>query len=163
MAGFTQSEIDALVSCPKGVSDPPKRTMRLDGSHWRNDAGLLATDGTVGEFGVFMRRSEDFPENFSVGLKYRPGDGRDTITLIRCNGRHSPLNAPGPALHTTFHVHRASEAALEEGRRAESDASATQQYASYEEAVQYFVDAINLNGEDRAKHFPNQTQGVLSF
>lgn len=40
----------------------------------RNDMTLVAED-RPGEFNVFFRRSEDFPENFSIGLSYDQKDG----------------------------------------------------------------------------------------
>ena len=39
-----------------------------------------------------MRRSEDLPENFSVGLVFLPGDGTGEVTLLRCNGPHGAYN-----------------------------------------------------------------------
>lgn len=63
MAVYSQKDIDDLIACPKTVSDPPKKDMRLVDADWRNDAKLIATDNTTGEFHVFMRKNEDFPEN----------------------------------------------------------------------------------------------------
>jgi hypothetical protein len=77
VAAYSEDQIKELIACPKTVSDPPKKEMRLFGADWRNDMTLTATNGTEGEFSVFMRKSEDFPENFSIGLKYQPNDGED--------------------------------------------------------------------------------------
>ena len=41
------------------------------GAHWRNDMKLVAANAKVdGEFSVFIRRSEDLPENSCIGLMY---------------------------------------------------------------------------------------------
>ena len=45
---------------------------------------LVAADPVAGEFQVFMRRSDEFPENFSIGLIYQPNDERGEIVLMRC-------------------------------------------------------------------------------
>ena len=37
---YTQQEIDDLIGCPKVVSEPPKREMKLDRGHFRNDMRL---------------------------------------------------------------------------------------------------------------------------
>lgn len=66
---YAQHEIDELIACPKMVSEAPKRDMKLDRGHFRNDMRLKSTNGKL-EFRVFMRRSEDLPENFSVGLAF---------------------------------------------------------------------------------------------
>jgi hypothetical protein len=58
---YTQQEIDDLIACPKVVSEAPKREMKLDRGHFRNDMRLKSTEL---EFRVFMRRSEDLPEKF---------------------------------------------------------------------------------------------------
>ncbi|MGA3099410.1 MAG: hypothetical protein ABSF25_23395 [Bryobacteraceae bacterium] len=53
---YTQQEIGDLIGCPKVVSEPPKREMKLDRGHFRNDMRLKSTDDKL-EFRVFMRRS----------------------------------------------------------------------------------------------------------
>lgn len=160
MAIYSQSEIDALISCDKSVVEPPKRQAKLIGADYRNDMKLAASNGQQGEFDVFMRQSEDFPENFSIGLVFRPKDGRPDITLLRCNGQHGVYNGSSysdPAHpHWGYHIHKASEKALEDGLRAEKFATATTDFASYNEALQYFVTAVNLNPRDAGKHFPPQ-------
>jgi hypothetical protein len=88
---YTQQEIDDLIACPKVVSEPPKRDMKLDRGHHRNDMRLKSTDGKL-EFRVFMRRSEDLPENFSVGLAFLAKDGSGEVVLLRCNGPHGGYN-----------------------------------------------------------------------
>jgi len=64
MAVYTQAEIDARISCSKNVSEPPKKHRKLVGADYRNAMKLVASSIGDGEFGVFMRQSEDFPENF---------------------------------------------------------------------------------------------------
>ncbi len=144
VANFTQIEIDALISCPKEISAAPARSLKLEGAHLRNDARLLATDGTKGTFTIFIRKNVDFPENFSVGLMYKANDDRPEIKLLRCNGKHGYYNEGMGGFvptdpHYDFHIHRASEKALDSGFTAEKYATATTEFASLEEAVQYFV------------------------
>ena len=114
--------------------------MKLVGAHWRNDCKLVA-NGVEGEFSVFIRRSEDFPENFSIGIVYEPKDGSGEITLLRCNGQHGIFNSsfdPHHA-HFTYHIHRASETAIAHGFKPEKFAENTEDFASFEGAVQHFV------------------------
>jgi hypothetical protein len=165
VAAYSQSDIDDLISCPKEISDPPKKEMKLNGAHWRNDAKLKASDGKTGEFSMFMRKNEDFPENFSIGLSYNPRDGRSEITLLRCNGKHGDFNKSFDPTHphSDFHIHRAKETAIDEGLAPEKDAAKTDEFASFEWALQYFVRAVNLNPEDAHKYFPDRTQTSLLF
>jgi hypothetical protein len=114
---YTQQEIDDLIACPKLVSEPPKREMKLDRGHFRNDMRLKSTDDKL-EFRVFMRRNEDLPENFSIGLVFLAKDGSGEVVLLRCNGPHGGYNDsfdPGHP-HWDYHVHRASAEMIEAGK-----------------------------------------------
>jgi hypothetical protein len=165
VASFSQDELDGLIACPKEITEPPKREMKLDGAQFRNSAKLVASNEIKGEFTIFMRQNEDFPENFSIGLKYSPQDGRETITLIRCNGKHGDFNASFDREHphSDFHIHQASESAIEAGYAPEKVADRTSEYASFEEALQYFVKVINLNPKDAQRHFPVKAQIPFAF
>lgn len=158
---YTQEDIDRLISCPKRISDPPKRQMKLVGADWRNDCKLVA-NGVDGDFSIFVRRSDDFPENFSIGLVYEPKDGSGEITLLRCNGQHGVFNGTFNPNHSHwgYHIHRAAETAVAAGFKPEKYAESTEEYASFEEAVQHFVQLINLNSADTRKHFPDRTAQV---
>lgn len=155
MALFHQSEIDQLISCPKEILEAPAKELRLVGAYWRNGGKLVASDGTRGTFSVFMRRNEDFPENFSIGLIYNANDGRGEITLFRCNGKHGVFNGGGQADHPhwDFHIYRATEMALEAGFVAEKYAEKTNRFASYEQAIGVFLQDVELTSRDRSKFY----------
>ena len=115
---YTQQEIDELIGCAKIVSEPPRPRMKLYRGHLRNDMRLRSADGKL-EFRVFMRHSEDLPENFSVGMVFMAKDGTGEIVLLRCNGPHGGYNDsfdPGHP-HWDYHVHRASAEMIEAGFR----------------------------------------------
>lgn len=114
MAEFTQSEIDHLISCPKEILEAPYRELKLVGADWRNGAKLGALDGTKGAFLVFMRKNDDFPENFSIGLKYNAGDGRGEITLIRCM---ASMEFTAMDLGTTRSIHTGTFTFTEQARQ----------------------------------------------
>jgi hypothetical protein len=98
---------------------------------------------------------------------YRPKDGRQEVTLVRCNGQHGAYNGSSSFdpdhPHWGYHIHRASEQALDDGFRAEKFAVATTGFASYEEAVRHFVNAVNLDAQDINRHFPRPIQGEIMF
>jgi hypothetical protein len=159
---YTQEEIDLLIACPKLVSEPPKREMKLDRGHFRNDMRLKSSDGKL-DFRVFMRRSEDLPENFSIGLAFTPNDGTGEIQLLRCNGPHGRYNYSFDPdhPHCDYHVHRASAASIDAGLRPETAAAATREFASYEEALKYFLRTANVT--DAMTYFAQIAQGTLQF
>lgn len=166
MADYSDDQIEKLISCPKEISVPPAKNLRLNGADWRNEAKMVATDGTKGTFSMFMRKNEDFPENFSIGLTYRPDDGTSEITLLRCNGKHGVFNGSGSDPnhpHFDFHIHKASEQAISAGRTAEKFADRTTEFASYEQALQHYVKVVKLNSRDASKYFPLEVQSEIGF
>jgi hypothetical protein len=157
---YTQQEIDDLIACAKVVSEAPKRDMKLDRGHFHNDMRLKSTDDKL-EFRAFMRRSEDLPENFSIGLAFLAKDGSGEVILLRCNGPHGEYNDsfdPGHP-HYDYHVHRASAEMIEAGLRPEKAATISRDFASYEEALQYFMRATNV--KDARTYFSDLAQGKL--
>jgi hypothetical protein len=44
---YSQEEIEVLIACPKAISEPPKREMRQDRGHFRNDMRLESTDEKI--------------------------------------------------------------------------------------------------------------------
>jgi hypothetical protein len=102
---YSQEEIDRLIACPKIVTEPPKRDMKSQRGHRRNNMLLRSEEGGL-EFSVFMRINEDFNENFSIGLNYSPRDERGTVCLLRCNGPHGDfLGGPLPSeSHSRYHI-----------------------------------------------------------
>ncbi|MHB8302998.1 MAG: hypothetical protein ACYDC6_09200, partial [Acidobacteriaceae bacterium] len=101
-----------------------------------------------------------------VGLIYYPADGRaEGVTLLRCNGKYGEFNRnfelDDPHYH--YHIHKATEEAMEQGFRPEMSASKTSEFASFEGAVSYFVKAVNLRPTEVAKYFAKMSQNNLQF
>lgn len=162
MKEYTQNELDDLIACPKGITDPPRREMRLESNQRRNDMRLRSQDGDR-DFRVFMRVHDLFNENFSIGLVHLPKDGSGEVVLLRCNGPHGEYNDrfdPGHP-HAEFHVHRATEEAIRAGFRPEKRADRTVHFASYSEALSWFLQEVNI--VDAAIHFPENRQVSLPF
>ena len=158
MKTWTQAELDELIACPKQVVDPPRKTMRSERGHQRNDATLSSLDGER-RFSVFMRINEDFPENFTVGLVYHPSDEPGELHLLRCNGPHgayanASLEDPPP--HFNFHIHRAQADLINAGLQSLKFAASTDAYASFREALQHFLKVVNI--VDSEVHFPMVSQ-----
>lgn len=85
------------------------------------------------------------------------------MPLLRCNGPHGGFNDlfdPGHP-HWDYHVHRASAEMMEAGLRPERAATVNEDFASYEEAVQYFLRATNIT--DARSHFEDLDQRRLPF
>jgi hypothetical protein len=146
---LTDQEIGNLIQCPKKIVDSPKKEMQLANGHWRNDMRLQSIDGAY-DYSVFMRKNEDFEENFSIGLVYYPRNSRGDIHLLRFNGPHGPH-----ALfdhHDRFHIHQANQADMDSGMKAERTAYITKEYASYQDALGFLLKKCNIiNAEEYFK------------
>jgi len=156
MRELTKERIEYLIQCPKKIVDPPRREMTLGNGHWRNGMTLQSTDGEHA-FSVFMRKNEDFEENFSIGLMYSPRETRGDICLFRCNGPHGPHVSFDH--HDRYHVHQAQEETISSGLKAERTAFITEEYASYDDALGYFLRKCNIT--EAEKYFPNVLQRTL--
>ena len=159
---YSQNELDALATCAKRVSDPPRRDMKSEGAFARNDFGLESIDGQH-RFKVFFRQNQTFPENFSLGLDYLPQTG-GRFTILRVNGAHGDFNRSfDPAHpHNHPHVHCMTAEDLSRGILKPRSATPSSEYASFEQAVPYFVKRVNIT-EGAAEYFEPYRQIALLF
>jgi len=157
---YTREELDSLIACAKVIAEPPRKEMRSDRGHRRNDMRLSSQNGDH-EFSVFMRINETFPENFTIGLNYYPKDERGSLCLLRCKGPHGEfLGHPSlPHAHFLYHVHRAKPENIESGMRPERGGEAADAYASFQEALRHFLLTVNVIDAD--DHFPGFRQATL--
>jgi len=159
---YSQAELESLVTYPKVITDAPRKEMRSEQGSKKNDMWLRSADGEH-EFTVFMRVSEAFPEDFSIGLVYLPKDEPGSIILLRCNGPHGELEGTFDISHPHFrcHVHRAKAENIAAGSRPEKGGEPTDSFASFEQALPFFLKLINLS--EAGAVMPRQQQLGLEF
>lgn len=136
--------------------------MKSEGGHLRNDMVLRSTDGGL-DFGVFIRINEAFAENFSIGLRYIMTDEPGSVVLLRCNGSHGGYAdvSGNQRVHVGFHIHEATAENIAMNLRAERGGVATREFASYQQALSYFVKRVRIQDADR--YFPEISQPLLPF
>lgn len=140
------------------IIDPPAREFKEDRGHMKKNFTLSSLDDSF-LFRAFIRFNIKFPENFSIGLDFNPKDEKGTICLLRCNGSHGE-NKQIP-LHESFHIHKATADTINSGVKPESNVEKTEEYASMDGAIQYFVNYINLNQENKNRYFPEKQRGLF--
>ena len=153
---FDATELEQLITCSKRVQQPPRRDMISEGKMLRNDMTLVSSDGRHA-FRAFFRISQEFRENFSLGLIYILATDPGSFVLLRCNGQHGGTVAHPH--HAHFHIHRCSAEDLNQGILEPRRIELTTAYASFIQAQIYFLNTINL--EDRFQYFPKLQQGNL--
>jgi hypothetical protein len=162
MAVLTDQQIAELIACPKIVTDAARKAMRVEGAHQRADIKLESLDGK--QFAIFVRQSTVFAENFSIGLRYVPQDGSDSVILFRCNGPHGPSGGSLSGSHHPHpHIHTATETNLMDGARAERGGIVTQEFSEIHGATSYFLDQIGFPNDQLQKCFPKSRQTPFTF
>jgi hypothetical protein len=83
---------------------------------------------------------------FSVGLRYSPKVGKP-FCLVRFNGFHQHRNQVVDSRQfEAFHIHKATEEALQQEISAENFAEPTNDYATFETAIVNFWKYVNIQG-----------------
>ena len=98
-------------------------------------------------FDIFQREHLRDETDFSAGILVRLPDG-SRLTLARYNGsshEHGEISWQA-------HIHRATERAIREGRRAEHYAEATDRYRTAEGALACLLDDFGVLGDGLARH-----------
>ena len=139
---LSETIIQELISCKKRAVKADRKRMVLLNRSYRNDVSLISLDNKY-TFKMFMRYSNDFNEDFSVGLIWTNSDKffdvSKPIILIRYQGPHDsgqPLNGD---IHNDYHIHEITSEDINEGRFLKpSSKETTNKYASFGEAVQSF-------------------------
>ena len=159
MVTYTDEYIAHLISCPKKITEAPKKEDSLISGSYRNMVQLKSKEDL--EFSMFIRRLNALDELFSIGLIYHPNEGSGQIVVLRCNGPHGDhTNYPAGDEHfTNHHIHRATQKAIETGLKPERFAEVAQEFATYDEALAYFVKTANITDAD--KYFSIRRQPTL--
>jgi len=153
MKEYTQEELGELISCPKIITEAERKDLTLDRGHWRKRLILLSEDGKY-KFSVFLRKADDFADDFSVGLIFHPKDEKESLVLFRCNGPHEKTEDPALLKkdHFGYHIHKGKAEWINDGDREPKSSGLTKEYASFEESVYYFVQFTGIkNAKDYLK------------
>ncbi len=147
---YTEEFINELVNCPKIIVDAPRDSSVSRGSHKRFFS-MISVDSQH-YFSGFISVNTKFSENFSIGLVYIPKTEKGKICLLRCNGLHGETIIA--THHSHFHIHRAIADDINNGIKVERQITETTEYATIDDAIQFYLKLINLIPSDRALYFP---------
>lgn len=156
---LTDELINKFITEEKIITEPPKRDFKEENQHLRNDFQLTSSDG-LRKYSVFIRKHINFLENFSIGLVFHSEEGT-SYNLFRCNGNHGEVVADilNPIPHFGYHTHIIIANLLENNINDPKQSELTNEYASYEQAINYFCRYVNIRNAER--YFPNINQPNL--
>ncbi|MFQ5598878.1 MAG: hypothetical protein ACE5GK_12640, partial [Nitrospiria bacterium] len=101
-------------------------------------------------FNLYLRQNTFDPQDFSCGLSVIKPDGTP-LTLARYNG---PSHKHGDIAYQC-HIHKATQAAIEQGKKPEHDAEPTERYNTLEGALYHLLQDYYISGITSAN--PDQT------
>ncbi len=156
---ITKENIEYLISCEKQIESVDRKEFKIEQCHKKNGFKLLSTDKKH-SFSVFMRINEEFRENFSIGLVYKPVLDK-SIMLFRCNGPHNHKERPNSEHHKSYHYHYEVEENIANGLNPMDHSEIVEEYATFREAFQFFIQRCNIANAD--DFFSEYTEQVFNF
>lgn len=157
---LSEHQILELIHVPKTISSRnPTSGYRESDGHSRGAIELYSNIDESQRFSVFIRRSQVFIENYSIGLRYRPVDNSvGLVTLVRYNGSHGEYSLASDGHFAQSHIHYLTSDELNAGHMQPQEArrESTSRYETYEEALNTFLQDIGAS--NTGLYFPELTQ-----
>ena len=145
-----REKLAQLITCVKTIQAKPRKQFLEANGCRRND--FTAVSDSDDKFRIFMRQNLFLSEDFSIGLMWAcPQLPDKDIILCRFNGAHGG-NRKLP-LHFVTHIHLLNLDTVVDGRFKENDVHATDQYATFDEAIYAFCEYCHIR--DAIQYFPN--------
>ena len=143
---YTDEERSHLGRLPKRVTNPGARWSDKPAVHPVHRQRTFRATGTTDDddqlrFVIYQRQSLRDQHSYSCGIVYlAPGGAR--LTLARYNGS----NHQHGDIQYQPHIHRATEAAITDGKKPEHAAEETTRYETLEGALACLIEDFNLSG-----------------
>ena len=149
---LTDERIEHLLQVPKHVENP-KAHYRTRQGHRQRTFEITSSEGE--RFRLFVRERLGTLHDYSCGLLWIPRGGGGLVTLCRYNG---PSHVHG-GIEFHAHIHRASQSAIDVGKKPEHIAEETERYDSCAGALRCLVLDCNISGLDVS----SEDQSTLPF
>lgn len=141
---YTEEELDRLRAMPKRVVNPRARWSEKPAKrpvHRQRNFQVVGEEGDGWRFQIYQRQNLDELDDFSCGIAYLPRSA-PPLTLARYNG---PSHEHGDIAWRP-HIHRASEQAIAQGRKPESEAEETARFDTLEGALACLLEDFRVSG-----------------
>lgn len=148
LSTLTDHKIEALLRCPKTITNPGARWKDFPGCKQKN---YEVTSEEGASFEIYLRQNKKISHSFSCGILLRLPSG-EAVTLARYNGSCHPHTNPlegGEKIDFTPHIHRATERYIGIGRKPEHYAVASDAYSDLEGAFDTLLIDCNVSGLGR--------------
>ncbi len=138
---LTDQLLQEIITCPKTVIKADRRKMILDNRHYKNNVYLVSNNG-IYKYKIFMRKSDEFIEDFSIGLIWTNANEcinlSKNIILLRCQGPHDGKKPLETDIHHSYHTHEITVDDITNKRYLKpSNRNLSKDFSSFEEAALY--------------------------
>ncbi len=149
---ITEKLINELITCSKKAIKADRKRMVNINRSFRNKIALCSIEGEY-TFDLFLRQSEAFIEDFSVGLIWtnaaQYSDIAKDIILIRFQGPHDSGKPFGEDLHHDYHIHQITVDDIAQKRYLRpSNKESSAKFSSFPGAVCEIMKHCNIIGLD---------------
>ncbi|MGI9229819.1 MAG: DUF6978 family protein [Gammaproteobacteria bacterium] len=134
---LTNNDIKNLIEMPKLIENPSAQWKTFRGSQQRN----YTARGNGYLFRLFERQNKKDTDNFSCGLGVVKPDSQ-LLILLRYNG----CSHTHGDIKYACHIHKATEQAIVDGKKAESFATPTDEYRTLKDALYCLCRDANISG-----------------
>lgn len=168
MAVISDALLEDVVLCNKVATRAERRRLTFSNRHRKNTLYLSSEDGKY-EYKVFLRQSEDFIEDFSVGLIWTNPNRfieipKNSVILLRCQGPHDGKAPLGADIHHDYHIHKITLDDFREKRyQKPSGWESTVAFSSFEQAIFYFISTYHIKNVDRVIELPEKVTQISLF
>ena len=109
MESINDTLLQEVLFCDKVAIRADRKKLSFANRHRRNNIYLVSENGKY-EYKFYLRQSEDFLEDFSVGLIWtNPANyieiSKSSVILLRCQGPHDGKEPLGSDIHHDYHIH----------------------------------------------------------
>lgn len=140
--------IEEYIACPKVIERKRRPAFKAENRHYRMDIDLVCPDCSNVKMSMFLRKSMEFNEDFTVGLRLEgPNEYLEhTIVILRYQGPHGGQSDTKTMkdLHNSFHIHEYT-ATDAQCRRKKASYKGAAGFGSFEEAIVQFLKRCNIS------------------
>lgn len=157
-----------VLFCNKVAVRADRKKLSFSNRHRRNNVFLASKDKKY-EYKLFMRQSEDFLEDFSVGLIWTNPSKfieitKSSVILVRCQGPHDGKEPLGFDIHHDYHIHTITLEDFKDKRyQKPSGRVSTSKFSSFEQAIFHLMTEYKVDGVAKVVDLPEEVEQTSLF
>ena len=168
MEQITEELISDVLLCAKRAFRADRKRMAKTDRHKRNVIYLKSIDDKY-EYKLFLRQSDEFLEDFSVGLIWTNPTQfinitKSSVILIRCQGPHDGKAPVGSDIHHDYHIHQITLDDFKARRyQKPSGRTPTTAFVSFEQAIFFAINTYKIENIENIVDLPEGVNQISLF